>query len=214
MPSVRSSRRPFGHRRVWAAGCLCAAVATPVSSWAQPATPAGLTALLECRADVATYLGFRRWISQGGNGVARAGYAWRGTDLFQAEYALSHPVSVFGMQVHTIGLTDNGVLAEVSGITPERLAGHLHVEPSVDGGAIFLATRLVTANDAAKAHAGQAQVAPTDLDSLFEAKPTRPSYDAREVTQVVTNLGHAGRTLVGCNYVSSAESPNLPFPQK
>ena len=77
---------------------------------------------------------------------------------------------------------------------------------------MFVATKLVTANDAAKAHPGAAQVAPTDLDSLFGEKPKQPAPDAQEVSQVVTNLGQASKTMVGCNYVSSAQSPNLPFP--
>ena len=199
--------------RGWLLAAVTAAGAS-VPALSQPAPAFDLSALLECRVEVSDYLNFRRWISRGGPAIATAGFAWRSTDLFQASYALAKPAAVFGMQARSIGLTSDGLLAEVAGTTPAQLTARLQMETSLSSGQIFLATKLVAANDAAKAHAGHAQVAPTDLDALFGEKPRQPSYDARETIRVVTNQGRPGKTFVGCNYVSAAESPNLPFPQK
>ena len=213
MPGARHASRASRQQRLIALS-LCAALSTPMTAWAQAPTTADLSSILECKAGLASYFKFRRWISRGGADVARAGFAWRKTDLFQAEYGLSHRVAVFGMQARTLGLTDNGVLADVDGATPQRLAQQLGVDPLLSNGATFVANKLVAANKVARSHAGQIQVAPTGVDALLGITPTQPAYDAQETIQVVTNLGRAGKTLVGCNYISSAESPNLPFPVK
>ena len=194
--------------------CLCSMVLRSATSWSQPVPTADLTLLLECKADVATYLTFRRWISRGGPDVARAGFAWRKTYRFEAEYGLSRTVSVFGLQARVFGLTGDGILAEVGGVTPQRLAQRLGIDPLLSTPTTFVANKLVAANDAAKAHAGEVQVAPTDLDALLGNGRAKPADDAQEVIQVITNQGQPGKTMVGCNYISSAESPNLPFPIK
>ena len=200
MLSTRDLRHRSRRRELMAL-LVCATISTPTTAWSQRPSLSDLPSLLECKTDVASYLKFRHWISKGGADFVRAGYAWRKTNVFQAEYGLSHPVSVFGMQARVVGLTDNGVLAEVAGTTPRRLAQRLGVDPLVDATDLFVANKLVGANDAARAHAGQVQVAPTDVDALLGVTPTKPAYDAQEVIQVVTNLGQAGKTMVGCNYI-------------
>jgi hypothetical protein len=139
--------------------------------------------IISCKIDVPRYNGFVFWFYD--NKAAHKHYGLTpikgGANPFLSEYRLAKPITVFGQTTNHIAFTNSGLLAVLSGVTPQQMAKQLDVRDGGDFMGKFLAERVVSAE----------RIDDDEIDL----------HGVKRITMNVSTVStHPDRVFVGCGY--------------
>ena len=158
----------------------CAALALPIAARAQAATT-DLTALIECRGDIAGLTALAPALEDPLKAVALGWQPLPQANMFMTEYRLASPIRVFGHDTGHIAFTGGSVMAILDLPDPRPLAKELALETAIDTPAKAMFGKEVRSEETRGATSGK-----------------------RLIESVVLNVSnvasHPGKTLVGCSY--------------
>lgn len=132
--------------------------------------------------DVPTWNGFALWFYD--NEDARRHYGMvpvKGGNPFLSEYRLAAPITVFGRTTDRVAFSSSGLMAVLSGVTPQALAKELDVPPVIDAPGKFMGERVVT-------------------EAAFDGGSEAFQGTMRISLNVSTVTTHPGKVLAGCSY--------------
>ena len=176
---------------------LLAALMLPPSAWAQAASvdekldPAtiDLAALIECRKSLSDFHYLAPALTDPLQAVALGWRPLPQANLFMTEFALTRPITVFGVATDHIAFAGNSILAVLDLPDPRPLAQRLELETAID--------------TPDKAMFGKELVSEEETDA-----GTGTTFIRSVVLNVSNVASHPGKTLVGCSYsLDLAEDP-------
>lgn len=132
--------------------------------------------------DVPTWNGFALWFYD--NAEARRHYGMtpvKGDNPFLSEYRLAAPIAIFGRTTDRVAFSSSGLMAVLSGVTPQALAKELDVPPVIDVPGKFMGERMVT-------------------EAAFDGGSEAFQGTTRISLNVSTVTTHPGKVLAGCSY--------------
>lgn len=142
-----------------------------------------LADIISCKIDVPSYNGFVFWFHD--NEDAHKHYGLTpikgGSNPFLSEYHLARPITVFGKTTNHVAFSSSALLAVLSDVTPQQMAGDLDVRDGGDFMGKYLAEKIVT----------EERIDEDDL-ALHGTKFAK--------LNVSTVSSHPDRVLVGCSY--------------
>ena len=161
---------------LWLLAMAASSAATP-----PPSPTPDLAALIECRQRVAD---FAQIFPASHDPLKSVALGWRplpASNPFMTEFALLHPITIFGHMTHQIAFSGGSIMAILDLADPHPLAKTLQLTPAVDNADTVMFGRELLSRDTTNPATG---------------KPAIESI----VLNVATVHSHPGKTLVGCNY--------------
>lgn len=156
------------------------ALALPLSAAAQDAPP-DLSALIECRGDIARFAALAPVLEDPLEAVALGWRPLPQANMFMTEYRLAAPIRVFGHDSDHIAFSGGSVMALLDLPDPRPLAKQLELETAIDTPAKAMFGKELRSEETRDADSGQV---------LIESV----------VLNVSNVASHPGKTLVGCSY--------------
>ncbi|WP_434025925.1 hypothetical protein [[Pseudomonas] boreopolis] len=149
---------------------------------AEPATAPDLSALIECRQDIAAYAhGIVPVLNDPAAAEALGWQALPRSNPFMSEFRLPAPVAAFGASSDHLVVSGGTIMLLLDGPDPRTLAKRLQLETGVDTPEKFMAGREVASRDV---------VTPGTGEKMVESV----------ILSVSDVRSHPGKTLAGCTY--------------